>query len=57
MDRHSLIADPLIVDAPKDDYRLREESPAFRMGFRPIPIERIGCYRDALRATWPLEYK
>jgi hypothetical protein len=55
MDRHSLIADPLFVDAPKDDYRLRQASPALKTGFKPIPVEKIGCFRDALRAAWPLE--
>lgn len=54
MDRQSLVADPLFVDAAHDDYRLRPESPALRMGFRPIPVERIGCYRSPLRASWPV---
>jgi hypothetical protein len=54
MDRHSLIADPLFVDAAKDDYRLQPNSPAFKLGFQPIPVEQIGPYRDELRATWPI---
>ena len=52
MDRHSLIADPLFVIAAKDDYRLQPDSPAFKLGFQPIPVEKIGCYRDALRPNW-----
>jgi len=54
MDRHSIIGDPLFVDAAHDDYRLRPHSPAFRLGFRPIPVEKIGCYADPLRASWPI---
>jgi len=54
MDRHSVIADPLFRDAADDDYRLRAQSPAFGLGFEPIPVERIGCYDDPLRAAWPL---
>lgn len=54
MDRGSVIADPLFVAPEADDYRLRPESPAFRLGFEPIPVERIGCYEDPLRASWPL---
>jgi hypothetical protein len=42
------------VDAAKDDYRLRPESPALKLGFEPIPVDKIGCYADPLRASWPL---
>ena len=41
-DRNSIVADPLFVDAAGGDYRLRPESPAFKLGFKQIPIERIG---------------
>jgi hypothetical protein len=53
-DRKSLVADPLFVDADKDDYRLKPESPAFKLGFQAIPVEKIGPYRDELRASWPI---
>lgn len=53
-DRHSLVADPLFVNPHKDDYRLRPNSPALKLGFKPIPVEKIGPYRDPLRATWPI---
>jgi hypothetical protein len=39
---HSLIADPLFVDAEHDDYRLKPDSPALRLGFQPIDFGRIG---------------
>ncbi|MBI2298103.1 MAG: right-handed parallel beta-helix repeat-containing protein [Armatimonadetes bacterium] len=41
-DEHSQIADPLFVDAAHDDYRLRPDSPAFKLGFKPIPVAQIG---------------
>jgi hypothetical protein len=53
-DTHSVVADPLFVDPEKDDYRLRPDSPAFKLGFEPIPVEKIGPYEDPLRATWPI---
>ncbi|MCX7046896.1 MAG: right-handed parallel beta-helix repeat-containing protein [Candidatus Sumerlaeota bacterium] len=54
MDRNSIVADPLFVDADKDDYRLKPDSPAFKLGFKPIPVEKIGPYQDELRASWPI---
>lgn len=53
-DRHSVIADPLFVDPRRDDYRLRDDSPAFKLGFQAIPFEKIGPYKSPDRATWPV---
>ncbi len=33
---------PRFVDAAGGDYRLREDSPAFALGFMPIPLDQIG---------------
>jgi len=52
---HSILADPLFVDPANDDYRLRPESPAFKLGFKPIPVERIGLYPSPNRASWPVD--
>ncbi|NOZ22248.1 MAG: hypothetical protein GXP25_14305 [Planctomycetes bacterium] len=52
-DTHSKVADPLFVDAANDDFRLRDDSPALALGFKPIPIEKIGLYDDPLRASPP----
>jgi parallel beta-helix repeat protein len=54
MDCHSKIADPRFVDPEHDDFRLRSDSPAFDLGFKPIGVEKIGPYRDELRASWPI---
>lgn len=51
-DQHSAVADPHFVDASKDDYRLQADSPAYKLGFKAIPIKKIGPYADELRATW-----
>ena len=48
--------DPLFVDAANHDFRLRDDSPALKLGFQPIPIERIGLYQDELRASWPVHH-
>lgn len=41
-DQHSVVSDPLFVDPAAGDYRLKPESPALALGFKPIPYERIG---------------
>lgn len=46
--------DPHFVNAAKGNYRLRPDSPAFALGFEPIPYEKIGCYRSPERASWPV---
>ncbi len=53
-DRHSVVADPRFVAPEKDDYRLRPDSPAFALGFKRIPVEKIGPYASELRASWPI---
>ena len=55
LDKHSKIADPLFVNRAAGDYRLKPGSPALAMGFKPIPVEKIGPYKDELRASWPIK--
>ena len=44
----------LLWDSAHGDCRLQPDSPALKLGFRPIPVEQIGCYPDPLRVRWPL---
>ena len=41
-DVHSVIADPMFVDPEHDDYRLKQESPALKLGFQPIDVSQVG---------------
>jgi hypothetical protein len=43
-DVQSIVADPLFVDPEHGDYRLQADSPALRLGFRPIKTDKIGLY-------------
>jgi hypothetical protein len=41
-------------DPPQaSDFALKPSSPAWKLGFQPIPFEKIGLQRDDLRATLP----
>ena len=46
--------DPKFVNEKTLDFRLRDDSPAFKIGFQKIPVEKIGLYADACRASWPV---
>jgi len=41
-DAHSIVADPLFANVAQGDYRLKPDSPALALGFKPIPLEKIG---------------
>jgi parallel beta-helix repeat protein len=45
-DAHSVVADPLFVDPEHDDYRLRPQSPALKLGFVPLDVRHVGPRRD-----------
>lgn len=34
------------VEPPPRSFQLRDDSPAHRVGFKPIPVEKIGLYKD-----------
>ena len=42
LDADSIVADPMFVDPQKGDFRLKPESPAFKLGFRPIDLSTVG---------------
>ncbi|MCL2744140.1 MAG: right-handed parallel beta-helix repeat-containing protein, partial [Planctomycetaceae bacterium] len=58
-DVHSAVADPLFTGGKERfetaaDFRLRPNSPALKLGFKQIPVDKIGPYKHKLRATWPI---
>ena len=54
-DAHSVIADPLFVDAAKHDYRLKPDSPARKLGFVDLPYDQMGLQRSRYRPELPRE--
>lgn len=45
--------DPGFVAPDKEDFRLKPGSPAFKLGFKRLPRDKMGLYRDAYRRTLP----
>jgi hypothetical protein len=48
--------DPKFVDEKVGNFQLRAESPAWKLGFQRIPVEKIGLYKDDRRASWPVTH-
>jgi len=53
-DKNSIIADPKFINAPDGNYSLSPDSPAFSVGFKPIPLEKIGQFKKTMRASQPM---
>jgi hypothetical protein len=51
-DERSISTDPLFVDFKNRDFRLKPESPMFKLGFKQIDMDLIG-----LRDNFPERYK
>ena len=45
--------DPGFVDIENENFHLKKDSPALDLGFKPIPIEKIGLFVDEYRASLP----
>jgi hypothetical protein len=48
--------DPQFVDAEHGNFQLKDDSPAFKLGFQRLPLEKIGLYPSPERASWPVEH-
>jgi hypothetical protein len=49
-DANSLVGDPMFLDPAKGDFRVREESPALKLGFKNFPMDRFGVKNPSLKA-------
>lgn len=56
--QHNMLdIDPKLVDPGSLNFQLQDDSPAFKIGFQKIPFEKIGLYKDELRAIWPVHHE
>jgi hypothetical protein len=51
-DKNSIVADPLFRDLKNGDFRLKENSPVYQLGFKDIDVKRIGITSD-----FPVKFK
>ncbi|KKO18909.1 MAG: hypothetical protein BROFUL_02388 [Candidatus Brocadia fulgida] len=45
--------DPCFVNPTKLNFQLKDDSPAYKLGFQRIPMENIGLYKDEFRLSLP----
>jgi len=56
-DVHSLIVDPMFVNPAKNDYRLKSDSPASKIGFKQFDYTRAGVYGSSKWKALAKNYK
>lgn len=49
-DLNSVSGDPMFMDPANGDYRVKEGSPAFKIGFENFPMDRFGVQKPELKA-------
>ncbi|WP_430931209.1 PDZ domain-containing protein [Saccharicrinis sp. 156] len=47
---NSILADPMFVDPENGDFRVKEGSPAFDIGFKNFPMDQFGVKKTSLKA-------
>ncbi len=48
-DEHSIVADPQFIDPTNGDFRVKEGSPAFKIGFKNFPMDQFGVKKASLK--------
>lgn len=48
-DEHSLVGNPMFVDAESGDFRVEDQSPALQIGFQNFPMDEFGVVSEKLR--------
>ena len=48
-DANSIVGDPMFMDPESGDYRVKDGSPALKIGFRNFPMDKFGVLKPSLR--------
>jgi hypothetical protein len=48
-DEHSLVGNPMFVDAEAGDFRVEDQSPALQIGFQNFPMDEFGVVSEKLK--------
>ena len=48
-DVHSLTGDPMFVDPARGDFRVKDGSPALKLGFKNFPMDQFGVVKPSLK--------
>jgi hypothetical protein len=48
-DEHSLVGDAMFVDPAKGDYRVKDNSPVLKLGFKNFPMDQFGVQKPELK--------
>jgi len=60
VDQDPSFATPQRIGDGKDpravDFSLKPDSPAWAVGFKKLPLEQMGLYKDEARASWPVTH-
>ncbi len=49
-DAHSLAGDPMFMNPATGDFRVKDESPALKLGFRNFPMDQFGVKKTSLKS-------
>lgn len=57
LDKGSVVADPLFVNPAADDYTLRPDSPAFRLGFKALDLSQVPTCKCHIEKLGPVYFE
>ncbi|MCK5804844.1 MAG: right-handed parallel beta-helix repeat-containing protein, partial [Lentisphaeria bacterium] len=61
VNKDPLFVNPIVLEAPPVlqavDFAVKADSPAWALGIKALPLDKMGLYNDEFRASWPVEHQ